>query len=162
MCALRVLVRAGVFFRQRAAYEVRISDWSSDVCSSDLHAPDAGNTPRAIKGAEQRGIYLLFDFHPYLRYATTERLLREIVQRRECQPHTLVLVGAKIELPEALQSHAVTFSLRLPDENALLKLVRDEAQVYARENAGKRVQVDADALRALVRNLRGQIGSAHV
>src|SRR3546814_21071636 len=31
----------------------------------------------------------------------------------------------------------------------------DEAQVYARENAGKRVQVDADALRALVRNLRG-------
>src|SRR3546814_9215504 len=24
------------FFRQKKAYEVRISDWSSDVCSSDL------------------------------------------------------------------------------------------------------------------------------
>src|SRR3546814_5301366 len=24
------------FFRQRTAYELRISDWSSDVCSSDL------------------------------------------------------------------------------------------------------------------------------
>src|SRR3546814_5314957 len=24
------------FFKQRRAYEVRISDWSSDVCSSDL------------------------------------------------------------------------------------------------------------------------------
>src|SRR3546814_3387522 len=24
------------FFRQKAAYEVRIRDWSSDVCSSDL------------------------------------------------------------------------------------------------------------------------------
>src|SRR3546814_19807965 len=24
------------FFKQRTAYEVRISDWSSDVCSSDL------------------------------------------------------------------------------------------------------------------------------
>src|SRR3546814_6369614 len=24
------------FFRQKAAYEMRISDWSSDVCSSDL------------------------------------------------------------------------------------------------------------------------------
>src|SRR3546814_6141491 len=24
------------FFNQRAAYEMRISDWSSDVCSSDL------------------------------------------------------------------------------------------------------------------------------
>src|SRR3546814_2100183 len=32
------------FFRQKTAYEMRISDWSSDVCSSDLmlgnrHAP---------------------------------------------------------------------------------------------------------------------------
>src|SRR3546814_6984584 len=26
------------FFKQKPAYEVRISDWSSDVCSSDLHA----------------------------------------------------------------------------------------------------------------------------
>src|SRR3546814_4565965 len=25
-----------LFFKQKAAYEVRISDWSSDVCSSDL------------------------------------------------------------------------------------------------------------------------------
>src|SRR3546814_3722771 len=24
------------FFKQRTAYEMRISDWSSDVCSSDL------------------------------------------------------------------------------------------------------------------------------
>src|SRR3546814_1384573 len=26
------------FFKQKTAYEVRISDWSSDVCSSDLGA----------------------------------------------------------------------------------------------------------------------------
>src|SRR3546814_2442226 len=26
------------FFKQKTAYEVRISDWSSDVCSSDLVA----------------------------------------------------------------------------------------------------------------------------
>src|SRR3546814_1899912 len=25
-------------FKQKTAYEMRISDWSSDVCSSDLHA----------------------------------------------------------------------------------------------------------------------------
>src|SRR3546814_18063582 len=28
------------FFKQKTAYEMRISDWSSDVCSSDLFAPD--------------------------------------------------------------------------------------------------------------------------
>src|SRR3546814_6455037 len=27
------------FFKQKTAYEVRISDWSSDVCSSDLRVP---------------------------------------------------------------------------------------------------------------------------
>src|SRR3546814_5660948 len=27
------------FFKQKTAYEMRISDWSSDVCSSDLIAP---------------------------------------------------------------------------------------------------------------------------
>src|SRR3546814_10433515 len=27
------------FFKQKTAYEVRISDWSSDVCSSDLCPP---------------------------------------------------------------------------------------------------------------------------
>src|SRR3546814_9723715 len=28
------------FFKQKTAYEMRISDWSSDVCSSDLPAFD--------------------------------------------------------------------------------------------------------------------------
>src|SRR3546814_6347104 len=28
------------FFKQKTAYEMRISDWSSDVCSSDLHNSD--------------------------------------------------------------------------------------------------------------------------
>src|SRR3546814_8278827 len=27
-----------IFFKQKTAYEMRISDWSSDVCSSDLEA----------------------------------------------------------------------------------------------------------------------------
>src|SRR3546814_9158766 len=50
------------FFKQKTAYEMRISDWSSDVCSSDLqffklhHArldtePYAGKFPRIWVGA---------------------------------------------------------------------------------------------------------------
>src|SRR3546814_13049268 len=35
-----------VFFKQKTAYEMRISDWSSDVCSSDL-----GDLDRAIEAA---------------------------------------------------------------------------------------------------------------
>src|SRR3546814_9028618 len=32
------------FFKQKTAYEMRISDWSSDVCSSDLRLGDDGVT----------------------------------------------------------------------------------------------------------------------
>src|SRR3546814_10225715 len=35
------IIRVSLFFfvfKQKTAYEMRISDWSSDVCSSDLHA----------------------------------------------------------------------------------------------------------------------------
>src|SRR3546814_1815941 len=33
------------FFKQKTAYEMRISDWSSDVCSSDLASSDAWRGP---------------------------------------------------------------------------------------------------------------------
>src|SRR3546814_9226728 len=39
MCVFHLLVGFAVcvlFFKQKTAYEMRISDWSSDVCSSDL------------------------------------------------------------------------------------------------------------------------------
>src|SRR3546814_4591796 len=35
LCSLTVFIIL-FFFKQKTAYEMRISDWSSDVCSSDL------------------------------------------------------------------------------------------------------------------------------
>src|SRR3546814_2931471 len=35
-----MMLRVVVFFKQKTAYEMRISDWSSDVCSSDLNKID--------------------------------------------------------------------------------------------------------------------------
>lgn len=117
--------------------------------------PDASAALQAMKQAEQRGIYLLLDFHPYLGYASSQRQLRDLVQRRHCQPHVVVLVGAKVELPPELEAIAVRFSPRLPDANALLKMVREEATGYARENGGRRVEADGEAAQQIVRNLRG-------
>src|SRR3546814_14380869 len=42
------------FFKQKTAYEVRISDWSSDVCSSDLgRAPARAGTNARFHGVER-------------------------------------------------------------------------------------------------------------
>src|SRR3546814_16455031 len=40
----------GFFFKQKTAYELRISDWSSDVCSSEL----IGRPPRLAHRLEPR------------------------------------------------------------------------------------------------------------
>src|SRR3546814_7077563 len=39
------------FFKQKTAYEMRISDWSSDVCSSDLRDADE-RAQAAIEGSQ--------------------------------------------------------------------------------------------------------------
>src|SRR3546814_5910408 len=39
------------FFKQKTAYEMRISDWSSDVCSSDLRCESPAPLKHETQGA---------------------------------------------------------------------------------------------------------------
>src|SRR3546814_3028399 len=53
-CILSVVIGCYVFFfffKQKTAYEMRISDWSSDVCSSDLQSR-SGFDPRLRAGGD--------------------------------------------------------------------------------------------------------------
>src|SRR3546814_8443861 len=56
------------FFKQKTEYEMRISDWSSDVCSSDLaHEPDQAAPhlfPHAHPPALDRGVIEHFRLQP--------------------------------------------------------------------------------------------------
>src|SRR3546814_3265158 len=42
------------FFKQKTAYVLRISDWSSDVCSSDLHGLDDALARQALAQEGER------------------------------------------------------------------------------------------------------------
>src|SRR3546814_9391389 len=54
-CCITVFVSCLIvfffFFKQKTAYEMRISDWSSDVCSSDLLVWFPQRSPRRIHDA---------------------------------------------------------------------------------------------------------------
>src|SRR3546814_8328246 len=55
-----------VFFKQNTAYEMRISDWSSDVCSSDLqghHLPVRGRRRRHRGQLHQLAVLRLRQLH---------------------------------------------------------------------------------------------------
>src|SRR3546814_9383954 len=58
------------FFKQKTAYEMRISDWSSDVCSSDLQV-DAGD----------RLGYRMLDLKPRVHFEEIKALARRIGAR---------------------------------------------------------------------------------
>src|SRR3546814_5637613 len=49
------------FVKQRTAYERRISDWSSDVCSSDLADPIARREDHVVSAADEPEIAFLVD-----------------------------------------------------------------------------------------------------
>src|SRR3546814_5071284 len=74
-----------LFFKQKTAYEMRISDWSSDVCSSDLAAAQA-----AIGGADRWVVGLLLD------EGGDDRAMVELVQIRiDAWRRQSAAVGAK-------------------------------------------------------------------
>src|SRR3546814_1777242 len=51
------------FFKQKTAYEMRISDWSSDVCSSDLRLVYSSALPSRLgKGTDASRLSLTFGF----------------------------------------------------------------------------------------------------
>src|SRR3546814_11548476 len=99
------------FFKQKTAYEMRISDWSSDVCSSDLivrpaqqarrrsanlHmiAPDGDEVVHRIEGRDLIGAH--------------ERhieLCRDIFDHRHGQPALRLRLGADLALREVEQRH---------------------------------------------------------
>src|SRR3546814_4234016 len=55
MSRVFILILCFFFFKQKTAYEMRISDWSSDVCSSDLAHQWADIVGRRRQHPGQRG-----------------------------------------------------------------------------------------------------------
>src|SRR3546814_8160787 len=51
-CLVFVICVFFFFFKQKTAYEMRISDWSSDVCSSDLEGDPV--SPDIRRGGKRR------------------------------------------------------------------------------------------------------------
>src|SRR3546814_15242184 len=98
------------FFKQKTAYEMRISDWSSDVCSSDLLAhPHA----RGFVGRDAQGHFFLFkaqDIESQL-HARDFGLLQ-----LDDAPHAMLRINDIVTYftDERIGGHSVSFLWSLP------------------------------------------------
>src|SRR3546814_11064745 len=112
------------FFKQKTAYEMRISDWSSDVCSSDLHHRGIGAGGAADHVLEE--------------LAVARRVDDDVVAQRRPEPnlggvagHRLVALGLEgVEHEGPLDRNAAARRNRLP----LGQL--DTGRAPSRENVG--------------------------
>src|SRR3546814_6527197 len=87
------------FFKQKTAYEMRISDWSSDVCSSDLFEAPYG--PMGVNSG-----YALIAQRHMAEYATTSRQLAKIAvdQRTNACANPDALYREPITIEQVLES----------------------------------------------------------
>src|SRR3546814_3143749 len=82
------------FFKQKTAYEMRISDWSSDVCSSDLSAP-----PRLAAKIEQAtgqgAAFIVIDTPPHADSAASAAVEAADLVLIPCRPSAFDLAAIK-------------------------------------------------------------------
>src|SRR3546814_18458032 len=100
------------FFKQKTAYEMRISDWSSDVCSSDLQrrghlgiAEDGGPlAEREVRGDDDAGalIKLADEVAQQLPSRACERQIYKLVEHAQIEPRQLRSQGPALADPGLL------------------------------------------------------------
>src|SRR3546814_2093431 len=90
------------FFKQKTAYEWRISDWSSDVCSSDLPALD--EEPVLPPGFED-----LLEFVPHWIGETAQE--RWDIRARATMAEITRFYDVLLSRTEAILDHVETFPL---------------------------------------------------
>src|SRR3546814_7139518 len=85
LSSMSCLLSVFLFFKQKTAYEMRISDWSSDVCSSDLIP--ASMIERLEERAAQAtaGVTSNLEKHLARLGGRTEQIGRASCRERVCQ-----------------------------------------------------------------------------
>src|SRR3546814_2668405 len=93
-----------VFFKQKTAYEMRISDWSSDVCSSDLHIGVATCDDPDIAMKLQRPLAELAHLSQHGEATLCLCGRRQLAQRFQAEPHgQRIRIEAVVDQREPLQ-----------------------------------------------------------
>ncbi len=109
-----------------------------------------------IAGTPGPAIYTLCDFHPYLKGEPKNvRFLKDIALDFDSLGNTLILVSHSVDIPPELSRITASVNLRLPSDEELHAMVRQNAKEWAQINRGKRVRTDNETLNHLIANLRG-------
>src|SRR3546814_6793060 len=117
------------FFKQKTAYEMRISDWSSDVCSSDLRTHMPWDGGRAAPAVDDEVVALRLARDGGVDGGLERRVVLAGAQRG-AEVGRVLLAEAHVERAGAGQPHPVAGLAEVMRER------RDEAEAPAGLGAG--------------------------
>ena len=142
--------------------DTALYSWSATSGIRRVNGRDsaAGTTPlvealRHILTTPAAGLYALLDPFPFLEDPVCQRFVREIAQGHSRCARTLVLVGARIDLPTEIQRMSATFALALPAAADIRKIFREEIELWIAQHDGRKPGGDPEAAETLVQHLVG-------
>ncbi|WP_049722476.1 AAA family ATPase [Gilvimarinus polysaccharolyticus] len=154
--------------RQR---DIRLARWSlTDGLTTLSFGPQLAaketrlNEPvellRHIKASNQAYIYVLCDFHPFLQdQPEVVRLIKDIALNHLAVPNTLIFLSHRLELPKGLSRYAATFTMALPNDEHIMRIIRDEAKRWSQKHGDTRIRTDNITLKKLTASLQGMSAS---
>src|SRR3546814_1789933 len=145
------------FFKQKTAYEMRISDWSSDVCSSDLgrYLSDELTLHYGLVPRTNRGIFAINEL-PDLAERIQVGLLN-VLEERDIQVR-----GYKINLPVDIVLFASANPEDYTNRGRIITPLKDRFGSQIRTHYPLEVETEVAIALQEASPLQAEIGRAHV
>jgi AAA+ superfamily predicted ATPase len=149
---------------QRCARRMSLPLWTWSVTSgitpdtqfvTGAPLSDPAAALRAVARAGKPGVYVWFDFHPFLGNPTHVRLLKEIAADHERVPRTSVLLAHQVTIPGEIEKLAVRFTLSLPDKDQVAGIVKAEVAEWQRRHGGAELKGEREVFDLMLRHLSG-------
>jgi hypothetical protein len=124
----------------------------------DESVPQTGDPAHCLRHIDktlQNGVYALLDFHPYLEDPVNQRLIREIALGYQKTPRTLIFISPQLELPAALARMSAQLSLSVLDAGAVRQIIREEVDLWKREQGGAELRGQREAVELIAQHLAG-------
>ena len=94
-----------------------------------------------ILNETEAGIWVLRDFHPYLKDHTVVRMLREISAKLGSSNKTVILLGPVLKIPRELEKELTVVDFALPDETQMQSMVGSIIE-QAKESGRVNIKID--------------------
>ena len=100
-------------------------------------------------------IFILLDYHPYLKNDRNVRLIKEIALNSERLNHTIFFISTQVELPDEIKHLSANFEVSFPSDADIKAYLMELIEKWKAENSVREIRIDDAILDLFIKNLHG-------